>query len=585
MNNMPSSHTRAAMLPEQIKAKAINLLYRQSRVALPITLINSAFLAYLLWDVIPGKTVLTWFTLITTLSVIRSLLSYLYFNRLSPATGGWGTWFTIGSLLSGLLWGSAGIILYVPDQIAYQALLFFILGGMGAGAYASNTSFIPAFYAFFVPALLPILSMLILEGDKLHLIMAAWGSAFFLAFLYFARNSNLSQIEAIRLRLENQHLFDELRIKHQDAEKANITKSKFLAAASHDLRQPLFALGLYTEILEGETNINKAREIATLIKQSYFSLKSLLDALLDISRLDAGVVKVDKRNFCLQEIFDRILFDYKPMAVDKGICLRVVSTSAVVYSDPTLVERVLRNLVSNAIKYTFAGNILVGVKHIGDHYQVRVYDTGIGIPQDELGNIFQEFHQLANPERDRSKGIGLGLAIVQRMLDLLGENLSVSSIVGHGTSMCFSIQRGESPVSLSHKERVSKISAGSIILVIEDDEEVARSIHAFLKEIGYAVLSADSADEALRLLLREKSQPDMIISDYRLRKGFNGVDAAEAIINHLGKKIPVMIITGDTAPERIREATSRGYRLQHKPMIPSDFKRAVSEMLSRDKPT
>ena len=585
MHVTPSTGRTKAQLTEQIKAEALRLLYRQSRIVLVVTLLNSGFLVYVLWGVIPDSTLLTWFALVATLSFFRGLSVFFYFTWASSrtSTDHWGTYATIGALLSGILWGSAGIILYAPDEVAYQALLFFLIGGMGAGAYASNSSYIRAFYAFFIPAILPMLAMLLLEGDKIHLTMAAWGSAFFIAFLYFARNAYHAQIEAIRLRLENQQLLNELSLKHQDAENANISKSKFLAAASHDLRQPLFALGLYTEMLESETDIKKVREIATLIKQSFFSLKGLLDALLDISRLDAGVIKAQKRSFSLRELFDRILFDYEPMAIDKDIQLRVIDTSAVVYSDPTLVERVLRNLVSNAINYTNSGRVLVGLKRSGDHYQIRVYDTGIGIPQEELENVFQEFHQLANPERDRSKGIGLGLAIVQRMLALLGEKISVNSVVGRGTAMCFSIQCGEGPIPITMTQKAPEVVTGAIILVIEDDDEVARGIRAFLEVAGYGVISADSEKNALQQLNSMQLKPDMIISDYRLREGRNGVAAAEAVLVYLGKKLPVLIITGDTAPERIREAASYGYRLLHKPMIPTEFKRIVAQMLVQEK--
>ena len=585
MKNPASPETNGALLSKHIKAEAIRLLYRQSRVALMATLFNAAFLVYVLWGVIADAILLGWFTLIVLLSVSRGLSIYFYYKRdpVSLACEPWSTYATAGSLLSGMLWGSAGILLYVPNQVAYQALLFFILGGMSAGAFASNTSYLRAFYSFFIPAMLPILGMLFLEGDKIHLTMAAWGSAFFLAFLYFGWNAYLGQIEAIRLRLENQRLLDELVIKHHDTEQANISKTRFLAAASHDLRQPLFALGLYTEMLELEKDVNKTHEIASLIKQSFFSLKGLLDALLDISRLDAGVVRVQKKNFHLQEVFDRILFDYEPMAIDKDIELRVVNTSAVVYSDPNLVERILRNLVSNAINYTRKGGVLAGLKRRNGQYEVRVYDTGTGIPEDELGNIFQEFHQLANPERDRSKGIGLGLAIVQRLLTLLNENITVKSVLGKGTAMCFSLPRGNGTVPLTLTERTPEARIGAVILVIEDDEEVGRSIRAYLEEIGYVVLSADSEEGALRLLIREKAKPEMIISDYRLRQGKNGVAAAEAVVAFIGKKIPVMIITGDTAPERIKEATAYGYRLQHKPMVPEEFKRAVAQMLSLSK--
>ncbi len=268
------------------------------------------------------------------------------------------------------------------------------------------------------------------------------------------------------------------------------------------------------------------------------------------------------------------------MARENNIALRIVPTSAVVYSDPSLVERILRNLVSNAINYTREGCVLVGLKRCGDHYEARVYDTGIGIPQNELGNIFQEFHQLSNPERAREKGIGLGLSIVKRLLALLGENITVHSTPGKGTAIFISLQRSNGSVPSTLTEQIPETRRGATILIIEDDSEVCRSMRAFLEELGYVVLTAESEEEALQRLLREQAEPDLIISDYRLRNEQNGVEAAEAVLTYVGKKLPVMIITGDTAPERLREASSHGYRLLHKPLAPEEFKLAVAQMLN-----
>lgn len=581
MQDKPETEINNAPLYHRIRDETIDLLYRQSRLMQLLTLLNSGFLVYLLWGVIAHEVLLTWLTLTIIITLMRSLLGYRYFNR-QPGYDRhtrWGARYTIGALISGLIWGSAGILLYPPDQVAYQAILFFLLTGMGAGAYVANTSYLPAFYAFFIPTILPVILRFFLDSDTIHITLGIWGIAFFLSFMFFARKAHDEQIEAFRLRLHNQLLLDELVIRHNAAEQANLSKTKFLAAASHDLRQPLFALGLYTEMLENETDINKTREISMLIRQSFVSLKGLLDSLLDISRLDAGVVKVHKESFELQDVFNRILVDYAPMAFEKNIALRIVPTSSVVYSDPTLVERILRNLVSNAINYTRKGSVLVGLKRKQGHYEVRVCDTGIGIPEGELVNIFQEFHQLNNPERDREKGIGLGLSIVKRLLALLDENIAVHSVPGKGTAIFITLRRSNGTVPTTISEQAPEVQDGATILIIEDDKEVRRSMQAFLGELGYVVLTADSEDEALRLLLRDKSEPDLIISDYRLRDERNGVAAAEAVRSYLNRMVPVIIITGDTAPERIREANSHGYRLLHKPMAPQEFKFVVAQML------
>lgn len=562
---------------KQIQAGAIKIVFQQSKSALLINLVNSVFLVYMLWGIIALPILFTWWFLLFTITIARITLTFSYLKT-SPScetAEKWGQFFTFGTLLSGCIWGSAGIFLYVPGQIEYQALLLLLLGGMGAGAYASYITHLPAFYAFFIPTLLPIIIHLASEADRMHYIMDVWGTALFIAFLMFSKNGNKAQMETLRLRYENQDLIDELRKKHQMAEQANKSKSRFLASASHDLRQPLFALGIFSQTLEQIATSHEIRGISKQIKRTFFALKGLLDSLLDISKLDAGVVKAEKSDFYLQELFARIRSEYEPMAWRKGITLRVVRTSAIVNSDSTILGRVLGNLVSNAIHYTNEGKVLVGVKRVEGNYEIRIYDTGIGIAEKNLDKIFNEFYQIGNKERDREKGLGLGLAIVKRSMDILGQPLSVTSVLGKGSVFCVSVTKG-STVS-EQKEYTNNLTVldEPVILVIEDEALIRTGMQQLLESWGYIALSAESGDDAINVVDTEGLHPDFIIADYRLRDGENGVDAAESVLQHINCQLPILIVTGDTAPERIREATKRGHEILHKPVSPDDLRKVL----------
>jgi PAS domain S-box-containing protein len=370
---------------------------------------------------------------------------------------------------------------------------------------------------------------------------------------------------------------EELRRAKEEAERANVAKSRFLAAASHDLRQPVQAMVFFTAALAKQVRNSAAEAVVNNLRGSLDGVKTLLDSLLDVSRLDAGIVQPRFTNFSLGTLLGRIQSDFAPLAADKKLALRVLPTTAIVFSDPILLERIVRNLVSNAIRYTDRGKILVGGRNRGSLFRIEVWDQGVGIPADRLGEIFQEFYQVGNLERDRSQGLGLGLAIVQRLAALLGCPVQVHSVFGHG-----SVFRIEVPLIGYNKEkRIGFLAHGGegspphegFIVVIEDDETVRHSLTMVLEDWGYAVLAATSEAEALESLNDHPGGPDVIISDYRLRAGATGAGAIRHLRARYGNRpIPSILLTGDTAPERLREAEASGYHLMHKPVNPPDLK-------------
>ncbi|MDJ0951537.1 MAG: PAS domain-containing protein [Alphaproteobacteria bacterium] len=368
----------------------------------------------------------------------------------------------------------------------------------------------------------------------------------------------------------------------EHAERANLAKSRFLAAASHDMRQPLQALRLLMSVLETTPSARERRQILKDMTGAVDAMGDLLNALLDISKLEAGAVSPELSQFSIQRSLDRIRRDFQAQAQSKGLDFRVLPCAAVVHSDPVLVDRILSNLVANAVQYTETGRILVGCRSHGPHLRVEVWDSGIGIPQDQLGNVFEEFHQLENPARDRTKGLGLGLAIVKRLANLLDLPLDVRSVPSSGSVFSIEIPRRlavHRPARQAQRPAAAKPELGKIaILVIEDDAAVAAAMGRLLSRWGAEVRLVDSYAAAIAEFSGAGYQPDLIISDYRLPGRHSGIAALKGIEQRLGRRVPSIVITGDSQPQSMAVAEAAGYRLLHKPVDPRELEREIRRL-------
>jgi len=374
---------------------------------------------------------------------------------------------------------------------------------------------------------------------------------------------------------------DALRRAKEEAERANLAKSKFLAAASHDLRQPVQALMFFTSALSLKIKDTPGASMLDDLQQSLEGLNLLLESLLDVSRLDAGVVAPHVENFALAPLLERIANEYTLAAHGKGIGLTVMPCHAFTRSDPTLLGRILGNLVANAVRYTPKGRILVGVRPAGANLRIEVWDSGIGIPADRTEEIFQEFTQLGNPERDRSQGLGLGLAIVRRLARLLDHPLVLRSVPGRGSM--FSVEIPQAPAQMVQPPRpAAALESGGrrLVMIIDDEAPVLKGLGMILEEWGYEVLAAGSEEEAIELLEARRRQPHAILADYRLRDGRTGAEAVRHIRALFNTPIPCIIITGDTAPERLREAEASGFSILHKPVQPPHLHSLLTQSLS-----
>jgi signal transduction histidine kinase len=381
----------------------------------------------------------------------------------------------------------------------------------------------------------------------------------------------------------------ELVQKRAEAELASRTKTRFLAAASHDLRQPMHALGLFVSVLKQREIPGETAQLVSLIEQSVESLQRLLDALLDISKLDAGVVTPARSAFAVGPLLERLCAEHARQAADKRLRLKLRPSGHVVYSDPTLVERIVRNLVSNALRYTEHGGVLLGCRRRGAELHVEVWDTGIGIPVSHVEQVFEEFYQVGNPERDRKRGLGLGLAIVKRLAQLLGHEIRVGSRVGHG-----SVFRVALPLAPGGQQACEQTAgdaiededdiAGRVIAVIDDDASVRHAMLTLLEEWGCRAVVAESGAEAAGLLEAAALEPDAIVADYHLRGGETGVDAIRILRQRAGRDVPAIILTGDTGIERQYDAAARAFMQLYKPVPPAKLRSSLVLVLVKEGP-
>ncbi|WP_451993720.1 PAS domain-containing protein [Azospirillum argentinense] len=393
--------------------------------------------------------------------------------------------------------------------------------------------------------------------------------------LWFGTNTDVTD------RLEAE---DALRRAKEEAERAALSKSKFLASASHDLRQPMQSLFLFSGALHGHVQGEKGMKALRLLESGLDALKGLLDSLLDVSRLDAGVVKPTLEDFPVALLLDHIAAGYAPVARGKGLDWTMEGCPLNIRSDRVLLGRMIRNLVENAIRYTEQGSIAITCVVVDGRMRITVADTGIGISGEQLPRIFEEFHQVGNPERDRSQGLGLGLAIVQRIGQLLDHPVTVRSTPGVGSVFAIEVPLGETPkpvdlASAGHAPMAPGGGEERLAMVIDDDAIVLLGLQAILREWGYEVLIAGSGEQAVDKLRSVSRKPDIIIADYRLREGKVGTDAILGIRNLFDAEIPAIIVTGETGPECQRDAVRHGFGLMHKPVTPRQLAGAMERSL------
>ncbi|MBL8659203.1 MAG: PAS-domain containing protein [Rhodospirillales bacterium] len=393
-----------------------------------------------------------------------------------------------------------------------------------------------------------------------------------------ALNGKLRQEIFERAKIE-----EALRVAKGEAEVANLSKTKFLAAASHDLLQPLNAARLFVAALLERPLGEKESEFAGRIDGALKSVEALLATLLDISKFDAGAVTVDRVAFDIADMLSSLEQEYAPVAREAGLEFRVISCSAVILSDSALLARIVRNFVSNAIRYTPSGRVLLGCRRCGRMLRIEIWDTGLGIPEASIGEIFHEFRQLGN-RHGREKGVGLGLAIVQRIARTLGHPIAVRSSVNRGSVFAVEVPLGSGTATPKRRgpsaTAVTSSLAGILIAVIENDDVVSEGMRVLLEGWGCDVITAADGDGALAQANRLRRLPDLLVADYHLERGDTGVDAIDRLRAVAGAMVPGIVITADRSSEVLRQVRSRGFYLLNKPIRPAKLRALMSHILT-----
>lgn len=366
-----------------------------------------------------------------------------------------------------------------------------------------------------------------------------------------------------------------------EAERANQAKGQFLASASHDLRQPVQSLMFFHSALAIKLKGQPASLLLDNMQGALDALLFLLDGLLEISKLHAGLVEARPAAFPIGDLLSRLAAEYRPQAKQSGLKFRVVPSKRWVMSDSVLLERMLRHLLDNAFKFTTSGGVLIGCRYHEDKVRIEIVDTGSGIPPQRHEDVFQEFVQLENPERDRRKGLGLGLAVVRDLAALLGHEISLRSQPGRGTMLSVSVPVTKPKAAAGRRRRTVRRMAPSrrLALVVDDELPILAGLRGMLEGMGWDVLVADSGEQALHQVSAARA-PDVIVADYGLRGGETGIAVIRDIDGKCGVHVPALVVTGETNAERVRECRRNGLRLLHKPVTPQVLQQALADMVS-----
>ena len=388
---------------------------------------------------------------------------------------------------------------------------------------------------------------------------------------------------------ERRSTADALSAAKRQAESASTAKSRFLAAASHDLRQPLQTLALLQALLAKKVTGEKEQKLVGRIDEALGAMTSMLNTLLDINQIEVGAVKVEAAEFPVSDILDRLRGELTYHAQSAGLALNVMPCRLSIRSDPRLLEQMVRNLLSNALKYTQRGRVLVGCRRRPGKLRIEIWDTGLGIPTSELEAIFEEYHQVDNPARQRSRGLGLGLSIVKSLGDLLGHQIRVRSLAGKGSVFSIEVSMASAGEAASPSLGLGFASTATVqaptrsgtILIVEDDPEVREHLELYLRDEGYDALTAIDGPGAFAMLMDTQRRPDLVLADYNLPNGMTGVEVSQRLRRELDLKIPFIILTGDISTDALRDIALHDCVQFNKPVKLRELTHAIDKLLAK----
>lgn len=501
----------------------------------------------------------------------------------------WGRYLVGSSLLQGVLWGAAPV-LFLPPLVGTAhattgtTLTTLVMVASVSASMVLLSSQRLAYAANAVPVTLGLGAGLVLMTTEplASTILALATILLLLTGLHFSRQAHEAQVRTLRLDLEGERLTRDLGRQVAVAEDAVADRTRFMAAASHDLRQPLAALNLFLAQMDTHTS-GAGQHLLARSQQTLSRLNALIQGLLDTSRLDAGDQHIALGAFALAPLLDALQDEFEELARSKGLRLHTARTAAWVHGDALQLQRILANLISNALTNTHSGAVLVGVRWRREGWCIEVRDSGPGIAPDQQSLIFREFYQIENPERDARRGVGLGLSIVKRLAALLDAPVALRSAPGAGSTFSVLVPRIPRPaqvVALPARVAPTGAALPSRVLVIEDDQLVTEAIDGLLRSWGCIVALAESAQGAVAAVRSGHPLPDLILSDLRLPGDLNGVEAILAVRSACGRMIPAALITGEPVGS-IDLSDVPGVRVLQKPLSPPQLRVLLTTLLRR----
>jgi signal transduction histidine kinase/CheY-like chemotaxis protein len=580
-----------------VQADHLRALYQQSPASLSGNLIGMCLMAGIFWSLAAPERLFGWLGVGATLWLLR-LAHYLRYQRQPDADAAtlraWRDSWKALVLSQGVMWGIAVWLFWGLGTPYHGVALILIVYSYCLGSVQLLATQRRVFLVFISLVLVPTILRIATDvAQPWHLQLAAILSLLFAITVLMGRTYGSALGQAITLKARTDELAAQLRVEKAEAdearraaEAASRAKTQFFAAASHDLRQPLHAMGLFAEALRQRSQDPEVASLVNSINESVDALEGLFGELLDITRIDTGGVEVRPEPVRVRDLFSRLRLHFEPVAFEKGLMLSFRGDQHVAVADPLLLERILRNLVSNAIRYTDDGGVLVSCRPRAGKLLLQVWDTGIGISDHNLPRIFDEFYQAQSNrplEAHHRKGLGLGLAIVKRLSALMEAPVSVRSRVGHGTVFTIECPLGKAPRTAealpgSAKAPLGLTLQGQHIVVVEDEAAVREGLVVLLQAWGASVVSFDTV-EAVRawLTVPAAAPPDLLLVDYRLPQGTTGIDALVAIrARWAGHHLPAIVITGSSLGGHEDEAVKHDYHLLIKPVLPNKLRAMIA---------
>lgn len=563
------------------------------RTNLPIilvgTFVSALALFFFLEKELPLDTRVKWLSYIALCTVIRAVfLRYWHVNETTRKNV--NQRIAVAAVLAFMMSSAFGYYAYIgvtESNLFCSLLILMVLSGMIAGSSGTTAFLFPVFIVFVTPLILPMSVKMFGFEQEIYQTVSVLAIVLLAVCTASAKVVNDSVTSSIITRFDNEELLENLQTEKDRVEKAlereahaNQAKSKFLAVASHDLRQPMHSLRLFTATLALQTRDTRHKTLVSQIDTSVKSLEELFNALLDISKLDAGTLTADKNHVELYGLFLQLQSEFTPLAAEKDLEFVCELQECVVYTDIVLLDRLIRNLINNAIRYTPSGTVTVYTELQKDCLLISVMDTGPGISTENQFRVFDEFVQLKDDSLASDKGLGLGLSIVKRLSVLLDIPILLTSQPDSGSIFSVKVPYGLPGKCHSVDKRVNCENdniESCFVLIIDDEKTVCQAVEGLLETWGCVVMTAISGETAVRQLEEIGEIPDVIISDYQLRYNETGGSAIQRVRNYLNKEIPAIILTGDIAPERLLEIKQMGFPMLHKPCDPDALKMLLTQ--------